>query len=97
MMWRRVLSIGLALALSCAPLSALPQPSAPSPSVTLSPDEYAQIVAAMESARASLERSNQIIESQSKSLTRLSILCGVLAGVLVIDAIAQTRFAFSIK
>ena len=93
-MWRRLLSIGLAFGLLCAPLSASPQPSASSSSVTLSPDEYAQIQAAMESAKTSLERSNQTIADQSKALTRLWIFSGALALALVVEGVATVRLAF---
>lgn len=97
-MWRRLLSIwlafGLAFGLLCAPLSASPLPSAPSSSVTLSPEEYAQILAAMESAKTSLERSNQTIKDQSTALTRLWIFSAALAAALVLEGAATVRLAF---
>ena len=85
-MWQRFLVGFLALGLLCAPLSALPSPSPPSGSVTLSQSEYEQIEAAILSAQESLKRSNEIIESQSKSLKTLWIFSGVLAVALVLDA-----------
>jgi hypothetical protein len=91
------LSICLAFGLLCAPLSALPSPSPPSGSVTLSQSEYDQVEAAILSAQESLKRSNEIIESQSKSLKTLSIFCAVLVGVVALDAISQTVFACKLK
>ncbi len=85
----RILALCLAGFALFAPLSAWSEPLAPSPSVTLSPEEYAQIVAAMESARDSLKQSNEIIKSQSQNLTRLWIFCAVLGTALVIDAAAE--------
>jgi hypothetical protein len=92
-MWRRVLSIGLAFGLLCAPLSALPSQPPPPGSVTLSPDEYAQILAAMESAKTSLERSNETIKDQSTALTRLWIFSGVLALGVLVESVALARLA----
>ena len=88
-MWARCLALFLVLGMFCAQLSASPQPSPPSSSVTLSSAEYDQIQAAMESAKASLEQSNRIIADQSKSLKRLWIFSGALAGALIIEAVAD--------
>jgi hypothetical protein len=87
----------LVLGLCFAPLSALPSPPPPSGSVWLSPEEYAQVEAAILSAQESLKRSNEIIESQSQSLKTLSIFCAVLVGVVALDAISQTVFACKLK
>lgn len=88
-MWRRLASIGLAFGLLCAPLSASPSPSPSSGSVTLSQSEYDQIVAAMESAEASLKQSNETIASQSQSLKTLWLFSGVLVGAVTLDAVAH--------
>ena len=77
-MWRKLLSLGLAFGLLCGPLSALPsQPpylSAPSSSATssvvLSEEEYSAILAAMETAKNQLAKSNETIATQSQRLTQ---------------------------
>jgi hypothetical protein len=69
-----------------APLSALPPPS--SQSVTLSPEEAAQIEAAIVQAREALKQSNEEISKQEKLLTRLWLLSGVLAIAVITEAVA---------
>jgi hypothetical protein len=93
------LSICLAFGLLCAPLSALPSPSPPSGSVSISQSEYDRLLAiekaagpalvAMEAAEKSLEQSSQTISDQSTRLKRLGWLCGALSAALVIDAVAH--------
>jgi hypothetical protein len=89
MMWRKILSIGLACGLLLAPLSASPLPSSSSSSVTLSAEEYAAIEAAMMQAQEALKQSNATIAKQSKDLTTLWIFCGVLGTALILDATAE--------
>lgn len=92
-MWRKLLSIGLVFGLLCGPLSALPSQgspsSAPSGSVTLSAEEYAAIEAAILQAQEALQKSNDQIAMQSRTLTMLWIFSGALAAAVTIDAIAD--------
>jgi hypothetical protein len=80
----------LVLGLLCAPSLAYASPPQSSMGVTLSQSEYDEVVQAMESAKESLKRSNEIIDSQSKSLTRLWILSELLGSALVLEAVAAT-------
>lgn len=94
-MWRKSLAICLALGLSLAPSLAWSEPLPSSYSVALSQSEYDQILAALESARESLKRSNETIANQSKRLRMQSLFCAALAGALVVNGvgliIASTR------
>lgn len=83
------LSIFLAFGLLCAPLSALPSPPPSSPSVTLSPEEAAQIEAAILQAQEALKRSNEEIARLQKLSTTLWIFSGALVAATVLDAVAH--------
>ena len=84
----RWLSICLAFGLLCAPFLAYSEPLPPSHSVVLSQAEYDQIEAAIVQAQEALKKSNEEIAKQSRDLTRLSWLCGTLAGALVLEGVA---------
>ena len=99
-MWQRILSIGLALAVLCLPLSALPPPSPPPSSDTSSVmDEMAvaleqaraQLVAsnqAIEKLSMQLEKSSELIKTQSQQLTRLWLGIGLLGTIAILEGTA---------
>jgi hypothetical protein len=100
-MCRKGLSLLLGFGLLCAPCLVSSEPVLSSLVVTLSPDEYAEIVDAIAEGREALvkssatieklsirlEESNKLISKQSRNLTMLWIFCGVLSGALVANGI----------
>jgi hypothetical protein len=88
-MWRRFVAIWLVFGLSFAPCLAYSVPLPSLPSVPLSQAEYDAIITEIEQAQKALEASSNLIAKQSKDLKTLSLLCGGLAAVVVLSAIAR--------